>query len=131
MLTQELDELPHITYHPRKPMAYLQAHPQSNRIGTTEGFSFLTPAQIDELAKTREIFPPKTFGCFQISLMADGNVYGCCEGIRPLGTIHDDIKQLINTLEQRIQEDNQKFSEKNCGCCEIQFKCGMKTPTNH
>lgn len=107
-----------ITYHPRKPMSYLQKHPISNRIGETTHFSFISNKERLQLAKTRKIFPGLTFNCYQPSLMSDGNIYGCCEGIRPLGNINSDIDEIINTLSNRIDS---------MGCVEPQFRCGLET----
>jgi MoaA/NifB/PqqE/SkfB family radical SAM enzyme len=107
-----------VTYHPRKPITYLQAHPTSNQIGETEGFSFISPHEREKLSQQKNIFPPKNRGCYQISVMSDGQVYGCCEGIRPLGTITTDIKSLINTFRSRI--------DKKSDCIEPDFVCGLK-----
>jgi organic radical activating enzyme len=107
-----------ITYHPRKPLSYLTHHPISNVVGTVKGFDFLTREQMLELLRTKKTFPPKELGCYQISLMSDGRVYGCCEGTVPIGTIRDDIKILIKKLEQRLA---------GClACSQPEFMCGMK-----
>ncbi len=125
-LEKELQQKPPVTYHPRKPMAYLLNHPISNRVGDIEGFSFLNEQELNELSAKHTIFPPPELGCYQISLMSDRKVYGCCEGIRPLGSMDEDISLLIEKLRQRVGEDPQDFSQSYCGCCESHFKCGMK-----
>lgn len=107
-----------ITYHPRKPLSYLTRHPVSNVIGTVKGFDFLTRDQMMRLMHTKKTFPPKELGCYQISLMSDGRVYGCCEGTAPIGTIRDDIKTIIKRLNQRLAI---------CArCSQPDFVCGIK-----
>jgi MoaA/NifB/PqqE/SkfB family radical SAM enzyme len=107
-----------ITYHPRKPLSYLSQHPISNIVGTVKGFDFLTIEQMKHLINTKKTFPPKELGCYQISLMSDGRVYGCCEGTVPIGTIQDDIKTLIKRLEQRLTICSK--------CSQPNFVCGIK-----
>jgi organic radical activating enzyme len=117
-LKQELGQAVDVTYHPRKPAAYLQNHPVSKQCGPTQGFSFLTPKQHQALGQRKTIFPPVKLGCYQISLMSDGNIYGCCEGIRVIGSINSDISKLIAKFDQNI--DHQ------LGCIEPDFVCGLK-----
>lgn len=105
-----------ITYQPRKPISYLQKHPISNIVGQKEGFSFMSYDERLKLGRKRKIFPPLNFGCYQISLMSDGYVYGCCEGTRPLGKIDDDIGVLLENLKNRLN--------KKLGCIEDNFRCG-------
>lgn len=108
-----------ITYHPRKPLTYLQFHPLSNNIGKIQGFDFLSPDEIIALMNSKKVFPPYELGCYQISLMSDGNVYGCCEGFKILGKIDDAIVQLVNNLKQNINGP--------ClGCSQSDFMCGIK-----
>jgi len=115
-----------ITYHPRKPMTYLSAHPTANRVGETKGFGFLSDNEISQLMNKKKTFPPKTLGCFQVALMSDKNVYGCCEGITPLGTISDDPKKLIHLLTKRINGWEKQNKNSRClGCVEPGFMCGF------
>lgn len=126
-IQKELGFLPIITYHPRKPPAYLQTHPVSNIVGETVGFDFLTPNQLQELSKKRNVFPPATLGCYQISIASDGKVYGCCEGTNALGRIRDPINQLINQLEKRLDAWELLNSNPAClGCSQPDFMCGLK-----
>ena len=113
---EKLVKLP-ITYHPRKPMAYLRNHPVSNIVGETKGFSFLTSAQRARLGATKKIFPPIGFGCYQISLMTNGVIYGCCEGTTAVGRITDNPKIIIERFKKRINDT---------GCIEPCFMCGYK-----
>ncbi len=113
-----------ITYHPRKPLNYLKQHPVSNIQGDVEGFDFLTKEELIVLMKTKKTFPPKTLGCYQISLMSDGKVYGCCEGFESIGTINDTIKHLIESFKRKLQ--------KSCSnCIQPDFMCGMKEILNY
>jgi hypothetical protein len=108
-----------ITYHPRKPMSYLSNHPVSNRIGSTDDFSFPNMDDRKLLGGRKLIFPPLNLGCYQVSLMSNGKVFGCCEGIRPLGSISDDPTYLLAQLQSRIGGP--------ClGCVEPDFMCGLK-----
>lgn len=117
-LREELGQID-ITYHPRKPMAYLNIHPVSRIVGETEGFDFLTRYEMKKLMLTKKTFPPKNFGCYQISLVSDGTVYGCCEGFEALGKIDDLIPQLIEKLKSKIGGP--------ClGCVQPGFLCGVK-----
>ncbi len=110
-------EIP-VTYHPRKPLSYLKMHPTSNQVGETQGFSFISPREQKNLSQQKNVFPPQSRGCYQISVMSDGQVYGCCEGVKPLGTITSDISLLINTFKSRIDETT--------NCIEPDFVCGLK-----
>lgn len=108
-----------ITYHPRKPVSYLSKHPISNITGHVEGFDFLSKEELVQLMKTKNTFPPKKLGCYQISLASDGNVYGCCESFDPIGTITTPVNQLTGILRARI--------DSTClGCVQPSFMCGMK-----
>ena len=51
---------------------------------------------------TKKTFPPKELGCYQISLVSDGTIYGCCEGFEALGKIGDPIPDLIAKLKGKI-----------------------------
>jgi len=116
-LKNELGFIPEITYHPRKSLAYLKNHPLSNRVGESKIFGFLTDQQIKFLSENKKVFPPKSLGCHQLSLMSDGMVYGCCEGIHPLGKIPDEIEYLISQYKQRVDQ----FQK----CVEPNFMCGL------
>lgn len=108
-----------ITYHPRKPMQYLINHPVSNIKGAVNGFDFLTKKELLNLIKHKNTFPPKSLGCYQVSLMSNGKIYGCCEGTVPIGSINDKIETLINNLQKRLGGSN-------LACSQPDFICGMK-----
>ncbi len=113
-----------ITYHPRKSLNYLRQHPISNIQGDIDGFDFLTDDELITLIKTKKTFPPKELGCYQISLMSDGEVYGCCEGFEPIGTIDDTINHLIESFKKKLQTSC-------CNCIQPDFMCGMKKFLNY
>ncbi len=123
-LKAKLGFLPPLTYHPRKPKAYLNQHPVSNQQGQVSGFEYLTPEQIKQLAKNKKVFPPKNLGCYQLSLMSDGKIYSCCEGIRPVGEINDPVNQIINQFKQRVKIPD-GFGQECRGCTEPNFVCGL------
>lgn len=116
-----------VTYHPRKPPAYLLHHPISNIFGETDGFDFLTDSEMVKIMKERLTFPPKDLGCYQISLVSDGNVFGCCEGTIPIGRMSDKISVLFDRLKDRIETWQNLNTSKNClGCSQPDFVCGIK-----
>jgi MoaA/NifB/PqqE/SkfB family radical SAM enzyme len=126
-LKQELGFLPEITYHPRKPPAYLEHHPISNIMGETSGFDFLNKKEMLQMMQTRNVFPPRDLGCYQISLASDGRVYGCCEGFTPIGRIEEDAKKLISHLTDRVETWSQTNTNATClGCSQAEFMCGIK-----
>lgn len=118
----------HVTYHPRKPLSYLVNHPVSSLIGQTDGFDFLDDTQMKKLLADRKTFPPRELGCFQISLMSDGRVYGCCEGISPVGRMEEPISVLLERLYNRIVLWERMNNSWGClGCSQPDFVCGMKS----
>ncbi|HYD35735.1 MAG TPA: radical SAM protein [Vitreimonas sp.] len=126
-LKKELGFLPTITYHPRKPPAYLMHHPVSNIVGETNGFDFLTPDEMVDVIKTRNVFPPKELGCYQIAVMSDGKVFGCCEGVTSLGSIEENPQLLVDKLTARVKTWSLTNTFKNClGCSQPEFMCGIK-----
>lgn len=127
-LRKELGFMPEVTYHPRKPPTYLTVHPISNIVGETDGFDFLTKEEMLELMKTRNVFPPRQLGCYQIAVASDGKVYGCCEGITPIGVMTDEPKNLIDKLTERLKKwETVSSGLENClGCSQPEFVCGIK-----
>jgi len=116
-----------VTYHPRKPPTYLLHHPQSNVFGKVSGFDFLSDREMIKIMQERLTFPPKNLGCYQIALVSDGRVFGCCEGTHPLGKISDDINYLFDKLEERIHIWEKTNTLKGClGCSQSEFMCGIK-----
>lgn len=115
---KELENI-EITYHPRKPPAYLTHHPVSNIEGEVNGFDYLSKYELIEIMNTRNVFPPKELGCYQVALASSGIVYGCCEGYRPIGKMEDEIEVLFKALEKRIEGPCK-------GCSQGEFMCGIK-----
>lgn len=112
-----------VTYHPRKPPTYLAHHPISNIEGELTGFDYLSNDELVETMKTRNTFPPKDLGCYQVALASSGIVYGCCEGYRPIGKIDDSVGSIIGALRKRIGGP--------ClGCSQTEFMCGIKHIVN-
>ncbi len=108
-----------ITYHPRKPLEYLLNHPVSNIEGTVDEFDYLSKNELIEIIKTRNVFPPRELGCYQVALASTGKIYGCCEGFRPIGTIDDKIENIFEALKKRVGGP--------ClGCSQTEFMCGIK-----
>lgn len=108
-----------ITYHPRKPLEYLLNHPVSNIEGTVAEFDYLSKSELIEISKTRNVFPPRDLGCYQVALASTGKIYGCCEGFRPIGAIDDKIENIFEALKKRIGGP--------ClGCSQTEFMCGIK-----
>lgn len=126
-LAQMLQQKVAITYHPRKPMAYLQNHPISNLLGEIIGFNFLNQKEITNLRREKHTFPPKRSGCYQIALMSNGQVYACCEGIKPIGNLQTDIEELISNFKNRLTAWQNENDDKRClGCVEKDFVCGFE-----
>lgn len=116
-----------ITYHPRKPPTYLLHHPFSNIFGEINGFDFLKGHEMLELMKTRNVFPPKNLGCYQIALTSDGKVFGCCEGTLPIGRMSDPIHLLAERLRERLSAWDKLNTPKSClGCSQPDFMCGIR-----
>lgn len=116
-----------ITYHPRKPMAYLRNHPTADVKGKVQGFNFLDNEQLVRIMRDKTTFPPKDLGCYQITLAADGTIYGCCEGTVPIGTISDPIEDVVNSLVSNL-ESWEKANKNSCclGCAYPDFVCGLR-----
>lgn len=124
-IKKEIGEVP-VTYHPRKPPTYLTVHPISNVVGLIENFDYPTTEQLNKLYKTKIVFPPKDLGCYQVALMSDGKIYGCCEGTVPIGNIKNSIPKLINNLTQRLKIWQNKNPNSLClGCSQPNFICGL------
>jgi len=124
-LAKHLGQMPVITYHPRKPLSYLQQHPMSNRVGSTDPFGFISSLQYRQLIKRKNVFPPRRLGCHQLSLMSNGLVYGCCEGIKPLGRMSDSIEELVARYQENLANPSE-FAKSCEGCAEPQFVCGLR-----
>ena len=56
----------------------------------------LNPKQIKNIRQNYSVFPPKNFGCSQLSLESDGKFYGCCESQKSIGSLKDPIKKILS-----------------------------------
>lgn len=126
-LNTTLDNPVQVTYHPRKPPAYLMHHPIANVWGETTGFEFLNKEEMSQVMRERSVFPPKNLGCYQIALVSDGRVFGCCEGVFPIGSMTDEPQVLIEKLKERISAwEKTNTLEKCLGCSQHEFMCGIR-----
>jgi sulfatase maturation enzyme AslB (radical SAM superfamily) len=100
-------------------------------------FSGLSPSQIINLKKNYPSIPSKNFGCFQLSLQSDGQIYGCCESPYPIGNITDNpkiyidkfmgsLKTCLNCFAPALSREG--VGEGFCcsGCTSPTFLCGYK-----
>jgi len=127
IIKNELGFLPEVTFHPRKPPTYLMHHPVSNIVGEVQGFDFLTKEEMLEVLKTKNVFPPKDLGCYQIAVTSDGKVFGCCEGVTAIGSIDSPVVDLLSTLKKRVEEWSLTNRSLTClGCSQSDFMCGIK-----
>jgi organic radical activating enzyme len=62
----------------------------------TDRLGSLTDAQIKDIRQNYPCYPPRNFGCSMLSLQSDGKFYGCCESVRPLGSLADPFDKIIN-----------------------------------
>lgn len=116
-----------VTYHPRKPPAYLLHHPVSNIYGRVDGFNFLEKENMIKLMKEKKTFPPKELGCYQIAIVSNGSVYACCEGTTPIGTMQDTPETLMNKMKERLLQWEKLRNNPAClGCTSPDFVCGIK-----
>ena len=110
-----------INYITQKTYFYTINHPLSNQKNTTPA---LTSKQIINLKKNYPSIPPKDFGCYQLSLQSNGQIYGCCESPYPLAKISDRVPLIIKKFQDSLVSC-QKCGQ--ClGCCAPDFLCGYK-----
>jgi organic radical activating enzyme len=118
-------------------------------------FSLTLPQTLD-IKKNYPSYPNPQFGCFQLALQSNGQVYGCCESPYPLANFSDPIKKIVanfvnslNPCQNCHLSDKQFFSaqrmrglpspkvastakiclsdQRVCfGCCAPDYLCGYK-----
>ncbi len=66
-----------------------------NKTYLTDRLGSLTPRQVKYIRDNYPVFPPKNFGCSQLSLQSDGKFYGCCESLKPIGSLSDPISKIL------------------------------------
>lgn len=84
----------------------------------TDRLGSLTPNQIREIHQKYPVFPPKNFGCSQLSLQSDGKFYGCCESNKSIGTLSDPISKILLNFSTIYQ--------KSPLCCDPDYFCNLK-----
>ncbi len=84
----------------------------------TDRLGSLTPEQIKNIRQDYSVFPPKNFGCSQLSLQSDGKFYGCCESVKPIATLPDPIKKIVSNFST--------IYLKNPLCCNPDYFCDLK-----
>jgi len=122
----------------------------------TDRLFSLTPAQTLDIKKNYPTYPNPQFGCFQLALQSNGQIYGCCESPYPLAKISDPIKKIVTNFVkslnpcQKCQLSTKQFlsaqrtrglpspkvastakislvDQPTClGCCAPDFLCGYK-----
>ncbi|MBD3250803.1 MAG: radical SAM protein [Candidatus Pacebacteria bacterium] len=124
-LTQLIGQRLAVSYHPRKPVAFLESHPVDNRTGLIKGFDFLTKLEWHQLWDQKQVFPPRNLDCSLLSIFADGKIYSCCEGTEPIGQLEDELELIITKFLTASQQQV-------CGrrCSEPSFACGLKDILN-
>jgi sulfatase maturation enzyme AslB (radical SAM superfamily) len=78
----------------------------------------LSPAQTQNILNNYPTYPPKVFGCHQISLQSDSLVYPCCETQKTIGKISDPVKKIIKNYLDLVC--------KNPFCVDPDFYCNLK-----
>lgn len=111
-----------INYITQKTYFYTANHPLSNHKNTIPA---LTPQQIINLKKNYLSIPPKNFGCFQLALQSNGQIYGCCESPYPLGKISTPISKIIKEFIKSLAPCIK--CGQCAGCCAPDFLCGYKS----
>lgn len=125
----------------------------------TDRLMSLSPKQTIDIKTNYPTFPAKNFGCYQLSLQSNGEIFGCCESPTPLASLSDPInkivKNFLNSLSPcqncNIWRSEQFFSPqrmrgtspkvvrtakicsqaKTCnGCCNPSFLCNYKKELN-
>ncbi|MFA6602934.1 MAG: radical SAM protein [Candidatus Shapirobacteria bacterium] len=107
----------------------------------TDRLGSLTQAQVLNIKRNYPTYPNRRFGCFQLSLQADAQFYGCCESNQPLGTLNDPLNVIVSNFTQSLSPClscpqtlvSQKSSQalRRCfGCCQPNYLCGYTKEFN-
>jgi sulfatase maturation enzyme AslB (radical SAM superfamily) len=106
----------------QKTYFYTTNHPLSNQKNSTPA---LSTKQIINLKQNYPSIPPKGFGCFQLSLQSDNQIYGCCESPTSLAKLSTPISKIIKDFKKSLAPC---LKCAQCqGCCNPNFLCGYKT----
>jgi len=77
----------------------------------------LTSSQAQNVFQNYPTYPPKDFGCHQISLQSDNLIYPCCETTKPIGKILTPIKKLVIAYLNLVNKNHQ--------CVDPNFYCKL------
>ena len=83
----------------------------------TDRLGSLSPEQIRNIRQNYPVYPPKNFGCNQLSLQSDGHFYGCCETKKSIGSLFDPLDQIISNYNHLVN----KFPK----CNDPEFHCDL------
>lgn len=61
----------------------------------TDRLGSLNSRQIKKIRQNYPCYPPKNFGCSQLSLESDGKFYPCCESQKSIGSLSDPISKIL------------------------------------
>ncbi len=64
----------------------------------TDRLGSLTQDQILDIKSNYPTYPNPSFGCFQLALQSNGQIYGCCESSIPLASVSDSPQAIINNF---------------------------------
>lgn len=73
----------------------LHSSKELNYTYLTDRLGSLTPKQVKNIRQNYPVFPPKNFGCSQLSLQSNGKFYGCCESQKSIGSLSNSISKIL------------------------------------
>lgn len=94
----------------------------------TDRLHSLTKKQVLDIKTKYPTYPRKNFGCFQLALQSDGQIYGCCESSTPLAKMTDPIPQIIKNFTDSLNPCQK--CQQCLGCCSPDFLCHYKHELN-
>jgi len=94
----------------------------------TDRLHSLTKKQVLDIKTNYPTYPRKKFGCFQLALQSDGQIYGCCESSTPLAKMTDPIPQIIKNFTNSLTVCQK--CQQCLGCCSPDFLCHYKYELN-
>jgi len=84
----------------------------------TDRLGSLNSGQVNHIRQNYPCYPPQKFGCSILSLQSDGNIYSCCESIKPIGNISDPINKILDIFTAKVT--------KHPLCSDPNFFCNLK-----
>lgn len=88
----------------------------------TDRLGSLNSLQTKNIRQKYSVFPPKNFGCSQLTLQSDGKFYGCCESQKVIGTLSDPINKIVKNFTANLSP--------NLLCCDPNFFCNLRQVSN-